>query len=72
MYSLIKGHSASNFLITQLPSLVAAFLIAELFYKFRSFALECLGFLVTWFVLDWAWTKILQAIRPGFGGPQQS
>ena len=27
-------------------------MIAELFYKFHSFTLECAGFLATWFVLD--------------------
>jgi hypothetical protein len=26
--------------------------ISELFYKFHSFTLECVAFLVTWFVLD--------------------
>jgi biotin transporter BioY len=36
----------------QAPVFLVAFLIAEYFYKFRSFALECLAFLVTWFVLD--------------------
>jgi hypothetical protein len=29
-----------------------SFVIAELFYKFHSFTLECVAFLVTWFVLD--------------------
>jgi predicted PurR-regulated permease PerM len=36
----------------QMPALALAWLIAELFYKFKSFTLECLAFLVTWFVLD--------------------
>ncbi len=27
-------------------------MIAELFYKFGSFTLECATFLATWFVLD--------------------
>ncbi len=29
-----------------------ALVIAEFFYKFHSFLLECLAFLVTWFVLS--------------------
>jgi len=33
---------------------LVAFLIAELFYKFHSFTLECAAFLATWFVLDGA------------------
>lgn len=32
----------------------AAFLIAEIFYKFHSFTLECVAFLATWLVLDLA------------------
>ena len=31
---------------------VIALLIAEFFYKFHSFLLECLAFLATWFVLS--------------------
>ena len=33
---------------------LVAFVIAELFYKFHSFTLECAAFLATWFVLDGA------------------
>ena len=34
-----------------LASLAIAFVIAEQLYKFRSFTLEALAFLATWFVL---------------------
>ena len=34
--------------------MTAAFLIAENFYKFRSFALECLAFMATWYAIDLA------------------
>jgi len=33
---------------------VASFVIAEVFYKFHSFTLECAAFLVTWYALSWA------------------
>jgi hypothetical protein len=36
-----------------------AFIVAELFYKFHSFTLECLAFLATWFILDF----MVQVIR---------
>jgi len=32
--------------------ILPALLIAELFYKFHSFILECMAFLATWLVLD--------------------
>ena len=37
-----------------LASLVTAFAIATFFYKFGSFALECLAFLATWSLMDFA------------------
>ena len=52
MYMLIKSLSLQQLLTKQIPAMGSAFIIAELFYKFHSFALECLAFLVTWFVLD--------------------
>jgi hypothetical protein len=52
MYSLIRLLPPRHLLLEQAPTLLGAFLIAELFYKFGSFALECLAFLATWFVLD--------------------
>lgn len=36
----------------RLPGLLLAFVIAELLYKFHSFALECGAFLLTWWAID--------------------
>ena len=52
MLDFVRGLLADRGFVTRLPSLIAAFLIAELFYKFHSFTLECGAFLATWFVLD--------------------
>lgn len=52
MYTLIKTIPANQLLLEQLPVLIASLLIAELFYKFHSFTLECVAFLATWYVLD--------------------
>ena len=35
-----------------IASLVVAFAIAAIFYRFGSFALECLAFLATWALLE--------------------
>jgi hypothetical protein len=35
-----------------MPVLLVSFVIAETFYKFHSFTLECSAFLATWYVLD--------------------
>jgi len=53
MYTLIQSVPLRKLLETQAPSLLPAFLIAHFLYSgLRSFALECLGILVTWFVID--------------------
>jgi len=59
MYQLFRGRSLRAILTDALPPLVLALLIAELFFKWRSFTLECAGFLATWFILDWLWSKVL-------------
>jgi hypothetical protein len=58
MYTLFRSVPLRELLVTQAPSLLASFVIAELFYKFHSFTLECLAFLATWFVIDVAVTRV--------------
>ncbi len=52
MYQLIRTLSRNQLLLRQVPVLILSMLIAELFYKFHSFVLECAAFLATWFALD--------------------
>jgi hypothetical protein len=52
MYQLLKSLTVRDCLTRQIPTIVASLVIAELFYKFHSFTLECWAFLATWFVLD--------------------
>ncbi len=52
MYALIRSLSTRDLLVRQMPVLIVALAIAEIFYKFGSFLLEAVAFLVTWFVLD--------------------
>lgn len=52
MFELLRSSTLRQLLSRQLPGLVGSLAIAELFYKFGSFALECLAFLATWLVLD--------------------
>ena len=59
MYMLLRSLSVRELLIGQLPALTIAWLIAELFYKFHSFSLECAAFLATWFVFD----ALLQGVK---------
>jgi hypothetical protein len=52
MYQLLRMLPASQLFARQIPALVISFVLAELFYKFHSFTLECAAFLATWFALD--------------------
>jgi len=52
MYTLIRSITIRSLVVEQAPALGASLLIAELFYKFHSFALEAMAFLATWFVAD--------------------
>jgi hypothetical protein len=52
MFYLIHSVTTSEVFKRQLPPLLIAFVIAELFYKFHSFLLECGAFLLTWYAID--------------------
>lgn len=52
MYTLIRSMPLRQLLSEQMPVITLSFIIAEIFYKFHSFTLECAAFLATWFVLD--------------------
>lgn len=54
MFTFIQSLPLRQLLLAQAPILILSLLIAELFYKFGSFTLECIAFLATWYVLDLA------------------
>lgn len=60
MDELVKTLGWQRLITQQGPSLLAAWALAELFYKFHSFTLECAAFLATWFALD----LILSVLAP--------
>jgi hypothetical protein len=51
MYELTRRLTIKQLTTEQLPLLVIALGIAELFYKFHSFLLEAGAFLLTWLAL---------------------
>ena len=54
MYTLIRSIQIPQLLSEQIPLIAVSIVIAELFYKFHSFSLECLAFLATWGLLDFS------------------
>lgn len=64
MYKLISSIQSRTSFVAQICVLATSFLIAELFYKFHSFTLECLAFLATWYVLDLIVSRAPALIAP--------
>ena len=63
MLEFLRALRQHGGLATRLPGLLLAFLIAEVFYTFHSFALECGAFLLTWLVIDIAVDKLARQLR---------
>lgn len=58
MYQLMQQLSRRDLLQQQLPVALISLVMAELFFKFHSFVLECGAFLATWYALDWIAFKL--------------
>lgn len=72
MHRFLKSMTLRQICTEQLPALALSIVIAEFFYKFHSFTLECLAFLATWWVIDLVITAIAKRIvvfnsQPGHG-----
>ncbi len=52
MLEFIRALRRDRAFLARTPGLILAFTLAEFFYKFHSFALECGAFLLTWLVID--------------------
>ncbi|WP_187429777.1 hypothetical protein ROLI_015660 [Roseobacter fucihabitans] len=63
MYSLLKALSFKDVLEREFIPFLAALIVAQLYFKWGSFALELVGFIFTWLVLGFVLQKILSAIR---------
>ncbi len=52
MYTLLSLLSLRRLVLEQMPAIGIALIVAESFYKFHSFTLECIAFLATWYIVD--------------------
>ena len=60
MYTLVKTLTMRELFLEQIFAFTISLLIAEMFYKFHSFTLECLAFLATWYVIDLGISKAMR------------
>jgi hypothetical protein len=59
MYSLIQTLGVQAAMKRELAPFIIAFVVAELFFKFRSFALECIAFLIAWAILSYVQSLVI-------------
>ena len=52
MHTLLRTVPLRHLLLQAAPAGAAALAVAERFYHWHSFTLECAGFLATWYALD--------------------
>ena len=53
MFTLVKELGLHETIKREFIPLASSFLIAEIYYKFHSFTLECIAFLATWVILSY-------------------
>jgi hypothetical protein len=58
MYTLLHHGRLREGWLVETPSLVLSVYVAEMFYKFHSFTLECGAFLATWFMVSYLFSLI--------------
>jgi hypothetical protein len=68
MYSIVRNLSGRQLVLFEVPALFGSLVVAEFFYKFHSFTLECLAFLATWFVLSSGLSAIARFLGSGSEG----
>ena len=52
MYALLCRVGVREGMLVEAPSFALSLVVAEFFYKFHSFTLECLAFLATWLAVS--------------------
>jgi hypothetical protein len=63
MFTILKIAGLKTVLERELAPYALSLIIAQLFFKWGSFALELVGFVVTWFVLGWILDRILKTSK---------
>jgi hypothetical protein len=63
MYLLTKTNNLKAILERELLPFCVALIIAQVYFKWGSFALELIGFIATWYVLGFTLDSVLRLIR---------
>jgi hypothetical protein len=52
MFAYVRNLQVKQSLLVEAPAFLTSLAVAEVFYKFHSFTLECLAFLATWLAIS--------------------
>jgi hypothetical protein len=63
VYTLVRQLDSRAVAATEITAFAGSLVIAEVFYKFHSFSLECVAFLVTWLALSWLANLVTRSHR---------
>jgi len=63
MYTFLKKSDLGKSAAVELPSFGIAMITAEFLYKFGSFILECIAFMITWYITSFVIDKLSLFIR---------
>ena len=72
MYSLMCNLGTGAALAREGSTLITSLVLAEVFYKFHSFSLECLAFLATWAALSGSIDLAARLLGNGGGPPGEA
>ena len=64
MYTLVRHFQIRDGVAIEFPSFAVSLALAELFYQFHSFTLECLCFLATWAALSLVLGPVVSRLLP--------
>lgn len=62
MAHILHGRSLLELAYIELPPFAVALLIAETFFKFGSFSLEAIAFIVVWYALSVPYTWMISLL----------
>ena len=60
MFTLIRSLGFRAALQKEATPLSISLVIAQLFFQFHSFILECVAFLATWFAVSWSVSVVME------------
>ncbi len=63
MYTFLKNVTPRKLAVTEMPAFGIAMIIAETLFKFGHFVVECVAFMVTWYVISFVIDKLFYQDR---------